>query len=438
MEERFKEVLNKLSGDRKGSDIILAVSGGIDSVVMAYLFRTCAVPFAIAHCNFQLRGDDSLQDEEFVLALGEKMEAKVLLKRFETEKFASEHGVSIQMAARDLRYEWFKELAAEFNSKIAIAHHANDIAETMLFNLAKGTGLAGLHGIAQDDGIFFRPMLWAKKIEIDAFAIEKKIEWREDSSNESEKYMRNIIRKNIIPELERVNPAFITTNLRNAARIKDAEEFVRYAIAQLGLAEEKDGNICINKKVLMKLPGRRAVLYQLIKSYGFSYDQVVSIEKSQEHVGAVFIANDWVLNIDRENLIISKNDQVSVERFVKIDDKTLDFDGFSLKAEVKDANGYLIKNDNQVAALDLERLSFPLLIRNWQQGDHFIPLGMQGKKKVSDFLIDEKIPVNLKRNILVLVSREEVVWIIGYRISDQYKITSRTSTVYHVEMTIDL
>jgi len=238
--------------------------------------------------------------------------------------------------------------------------------------------------------------------------------------------------------LERVNPAFISTNLRNAARIKDAEEFVQYAIAQLDLVKKKDGIILINKKILMEVPGRRAVLYQLIKSYGFSYDQVVSIEKSHENVGAVFMANDWVLNIDRENLIISRNDQNGVERLAKIDDKTLDFDGFSLNTELKDADEYIIINDNQVAALDLERLNFPLLIRNWQQGDYFIPLGMKGKKKVSDFLIDEKIPVNLKRNILVLVSKEDVVWIIGYRISDQYKITSRTRTVYHIEMATDL
>ncbi|RLD25233.1 MAG: tRNA lysidine(34) synthetase TilS [Bacteroidetes bacterium] len=430
MEQRFREVFKILSVGEATSPTILAVSGGIDSVVMAYLFQASEIPFSIVHCNFQLRDEESDIDEKFVVDLGEEMEAEVMVKRFETEKYAIDNGVSIQMAARDLRYEWFNELATKNDSKVAIAHHANDVAETMLYNLTKGTGLAGLHGIAEDDGIFIRPMLWAKKEEIEDFARDNGIDWRDDSSNESEKYMRNIIRKKVVPELERVNPAFISTNLRNAARIKDAERFVQHSINQLAIAEEKDGHIYIKKDALFRLPGSRSVLYQLINDYGFSYDQVISIEKSQERVGAIFITKNWILNIDRDYLIISKSEGNPIERLVHLEEHLIDLEEITLKAEVKNADGYSIKYDNQVAALDLEKLNFPLLVRNWQQGDSFSPLGMQGKKKVSDFLIDEKVPVNLKRKILVLISGNEVVWVVGHRISEHFKITPQTKEVY--------
>ena len=432
MEQRFKALLNKLSGNKKWPHTILAVSGGVDSMVMAYLFRDCGMPFSLAHCNFQLRGDESVLDEEFVVTLGKEIEVKVLVERFETEKYAAEKGISIQMAARDLRYNWFAKLAEDFNAKIAVAHHANDIAETMLFNLAKGTGLAGLHGIAEKDGIIIRPLLWANKEDIVEFAQKRGIVWREDHSNASEKYMRNIIRKKVVPELERVNPSYIATNLRNATRIREAEEFIEYAIEQLGLIEKKDGHIYISKKALLKLPGRHAVLYQLISSYGFSYDQVTSIISS-ERAGAIFVANHWVLNIDREYLIISKNEENIIEQWIGREDDIFEFKSFSLETAVLEAAAYNILPDSEVAALDLDKLTFPLLIRTWRNGDHFIPLGMQGKKKVSDFIIDEKIPVNLKQQILVLVSDEDIAWIIGYRLNDNYKITPQTRRVYQLK-----
>ena len=433
MEVRFKAVLKKLSGDKERSHTILAVSGGIDSVVMAYLYHDYDIPFSIAHCNFQLRAEESLRDEEFVKALGEKMGVKVLVKQFETENYADEKGVSVQMAARDLRHNWFKELAVEFDAKIAIAHHANDVAETMLFNLTKGTGLAGLHGLAEDDGVIIRPLLWAKKDEIIDFAKKRNIKWREDHSNESEKYMRNIIRKKVIPELERVNPSFVDTSLRNASRIKDAEEFIRFSIEQLGLIEDRSGHVYIDKKGLLKLTGSRAVLYQLINSYGFSYEQVISIIKSHERAGAIFIASNWVLNIDRDYFIISKNSENLIELFVKKEDKIVEFESFSLQIIEQEAEGYQIIPDMNLAALDIDKLTFPLLIRNWRQGDYFSPLGMSGKKKVSDFMIDEKIPVNIKRDTLVVLSGDDIVWVLGWRISDYHKITSDTRKIYQLE-----
>ena len=433
MEQRFKAVLNNLSDEQNRPNTILAVSGGIDSVVMAYLYHDYGTPFTIAHCNFQLRAGESMNDEEFVKALGKIFGVKVMVQRFETGNYAAEKSISIQMAARDLRYQWFKELTSEFDARIAIAHNANDVAETMLYNFTKGTGLAGLHGIAESDRDIIRPLLWAKKNEIVEYAEKRSVEWREDRSNESEKYMRNIIRKKVVPELERVNPSFVDTSLRNAMRIKDAEEFIRFGVEQLGIFEDREGHIYIGKKRLLKLPGSRAVLYQLINSYGFNYEQVISIINSNERAGAIFTSGNWVLNIDRDHFILSRNKQNLTERLVSLEDSFTRLGAFSLQTSVLAAEEYHIIPDEKIAALDYDKLTFPLLLRNWHQGDNFKPLGMAGKKKVSDYLIDKKVPVNLKSNILVMLSGNDIVWIVGRRIDDRYKISSATKTVYQLE-----
>ncbi len=437
MEQRFKEGLTKLLNRQAPGQTILAVSGGIDSVVMAYLYHAGNIPFSIAHCNFQLRGKESTIDQEFVQALGDKLEARVFVENFDTEKFAKEKGISMQMAARKLRYRWFARLAVDFEAKIAIAHHANDVAETLLFNLTKGTGLAGLHGIADKDGYIIRPLLWAKKTEITDYAGEKGIIYREDQSNESEKYMRNIIRKKVIPELERVNPSFVTTSLRNAARIKDAEKFIHHAIQQLGISDERDGHYYINKEALRHLPGSRAVLYELIHTYGFNYEQVIAIESSMSNTGAIFSTDEWVLNIDRDHLVISKHEHVLIEQLISQEEEITDFETFELRAAVIAADGYQLNPKPQVAAFDLDKLNFPLKVRNWQRGDYFIPLGMDGKKKISDLLIDEKIPVNLKRNTMVVLSGNNIIWVIGLRIDNRYKLTPATKSVYQLEQIIN-
>jgi tRNA(Ile)-lysidine synthase len=433
VKERFQQELDRLGGDDSLPKTILAVSGGIDSVVMAYLYQQSEVSYSIAHCNFQLRGKESEKDEEFVLALGDRFGVKVFVERFETEEYGTEKGVSVQMAARDLRYAWFRRLSNDFEAKIAIAHHANDVAETMLFNLAKGTGLAGLHGIAEHDGIIIRPLLWARREEIEDYARRENIAWREDLSNESEKYMRNIIRKKVVPELERVNSAFIATNMRNAARIRDAERFIEHSIEQLGIIESRAGSIYIDKHRIAGLPGCEAVLYQLIKDYGFSYDQVKSITKSLGSVGAIFASDNWILNVDRAHLIITKKEGGLEERTIGQEEHIVNFGTFSLQMEQVPVAGYTIVSDYTVAAFDLEKLTFPLRVRSWQKGDGFIPIGMKGRKKVSDLLIDEKIPVSLKRDIPVLISGADIAWVVGMRIDDRFKITADTKTVCQIK-----
>ena len=433
MEQRFVAILDKLIGADSATQCILAVSGGIDSVVMAYLFKVSTRPFSIAHCNFQLRGQESDKDEDFVKSLAEKLGVEIFIKRFETSNYAIERGMSIQMAARELRYEWFEFLARDNQAKLATAHHANDVAETMLFNLAKGTGIAGIHGIAESDGFVIRPMLWAKKYEFEAYADEHKIDWREDQSNESEKYMRNIIRLKVIPELERVNPSFVDASLRTTSRLKASEDFIHFAIEQLGLVEERDNDIYIKVEELKGLPGLESVLYQLIKHYGFNYDQAKSIEKSLGNSGAIFNTNEWTLNIDRDHLIISRQKDNRIEILIDREAENIKLESGNLNIDLYSSDDFTFNKNPEVAALDYDKLTFPLLLRNWRQGDFFVPLGMRGNKKISDFLIDLKISVTNKSKILVLLSEDEIVWVVGLRINEHYKITSQTKNIYQIK-----
>ena len=432
VEARFTSGLAEIHADAPDSRTILAVSGGVDSVVMAHLFKATGRPFLIAHCNFQLRGDDSMADEQFVVALGEELGARVLVKRFATTAYATDQGVSVQMAARDLRYAWFKTLAKEHRAKIALAHHANDVVETMLFNLAKGTGLPGLHGINARDNLVIRPLLWATKAEILDYARRNKLVWREDVSNASEKYMRNLIRQQVVPQLERINPDLAAAGLRTANRVANAEAFVQYAINSLALADDRQGHLYIDKQKLAGLPGRETVLYYLLHDYGFNYDQVAAIFASLDRSGAVFVAREWQLNIDRDYLLLSRHQAAEMTAVIKQDDRNIAVPGGQSQMAIYEKQDYTITNDANIAALDLAKLSFPLYLRPWQQGDYFVPLGMQGKKKISDFLIDRKVPVNLKKEVLVLMSGDEIAWVVGHRLDNRYKITGSTRQVWQI------
>ncbi|MEN8249760.1 MAG: tRNA lysidine(34) synthetase TilS [Bacteroidota bacterium] len=433
MEDQFYSVINDLIDAKSGGTSILAVSGGVDSVVMAQLFYDHKLPFILAHCNFQLRGEDSEKDEQFVKELASKMSVEVMVKRFETASYANDNGISIQMAARDLRYNWFKQLAEELNTKVAIAHNANDVVETVLFNLSKGTGIAGLHGIAKVEKHFIRPLLWAKREGILSYAENKNLDWREDISNQSEKYMRNLVRKSVIPQFERINPSFLDSILKTTSRLKEVEEFFQNTIDNLSLVYEKEGHIFISKEKLLKLPGLGAVLYYLLSPYGYNFDQTDSIIKALDSQGAMFYSGDWMLNIDREELILSKNAGDFSDIIIAKEDSSIQLDNGYLEIDIIDRGDFRMNTSASVANLDLDKLVFPLLVRSWREGDRFQPLGMKGKKMVSDFLIDEKVPLNFKKNQLVLVSDNNIPWVIGQRIDDRYKTTPDTNKIYRLQ-----
>ncbi len=417
--------------------VLAGVSGGIDSVVLAHLLHEAGIPFAIAHCNFRLRGSDSDGDEVFVKNLAKQLGVEIFVRRFDTRKFAEKHGISIQMAARELRKEWFGSLMKnEGFDTIATAHHLNDSLETVLFNLAKGTGIAGLKGIPPRQGNYIRPLMFATRQMIEKYANSHGIAWREDRSNETVKYHRNLIRHEVIPVLKKINPALESTFVHSMEKIIAASSVFNEVVHEKKaiLLESTGRGYRINKNKLLESHEFQIILYEILKPFGFNYSQtfnLVSALRSQP--GKVFESQEYLLTLDREYLFIdpkseNKNGQKSIE------ERTREVTAGRIKLTFEKLNRKDVKlnADSNTAFLDYDKLEFPLVLRPWKKGDFFIPLGMKGKKKVSDFMIDEKIPLNLKNQVMVLQSGKNLVWIAGYRIDDRYKITDKTRRIYKV------
>lgn len=425
--------------------VLLTVSGGIDSVVMAELFARAGLPFAIAHCNFRLRGAASDGDEAFVSSLAETYGVPFFVKKFETEASAREQSISIQMAARELRYKWFRQIAEENDLQyIATAHHMNDVLETMLLNLIRGTGLAGLHGILPRQGKIVRPLLFADKAGIEAFAAGHQLRWRKDSSNEDTKYRRNLIRKEVVPVLEQLNPNLYQTLQLSVERFRASESLQQHIIAQLRRESciRRGNDYFIHLPRLNGLPGLPVILHELIKEYGFTYQQSREIARvlsqDEKKVGRVFDAENYRLNIDRHDLLISPlhKEQDQEEIIIKGDVHRVLTHGAKLKMRVLDAQKYCIMPLKNIAALDHEKLKFPLRMRKWREGDWFYPLGMNAKKKLSDFMIDTKIPLNLKEKVYVLMSGDDIVWVMGHRIDHRFRVTDDTRQVFEITQEI--
>jgi len=417
--------------------ILLAVSGGVDSVVMIHLFKAANFNFAVLHCNFQLRGEESDGDEVFVKALSGECNVPIFVRRFETENYAKNHGISIQMAARELRRNWFDEiLKTEQYDKIATAHHLNDSLETVIFNLTKGTGIAGLQGILPNKDYYIRPLLFATREMIHEYAREKKLEWREDSTNTSVKYSRNLIRHHVIPELKKINPNLEFTFTHSMEKIRAAASIYKNFIAKqkVSLLFPENDVIKINKDELLHMIEPQVVLFDVLEEYGFNYAQVKDILKIfQGQSGKVFNSKTHQLIIDREELIIKKREVGEIaERQIFEHTMEVNLKNGKMTFEIFNGIDFAISPDKNEAALDLEKLQFPLLLRAWKPGDAFYPLGMKHKKKVSDFMIDEKIPVNLKKQTLTLFSNKDLVWLVGHRIDERYKITKETRKILRI------
>lgn len=434
MQGKFLEFIASRRLIDDGEKILLAISGGVDSVCLAYLFHSSPYEFAIAHCNFQLRGDDSDEDEFFVKNLAEKLNVPFHSIRFNTEKRSNEAGISIQMAARELRYEWFDSLIDEFKyHKIATAHHLNDSIETAIFNLAKGTGIAGLRGIKSIKGSVIRPILSATKKEILSFAKTKGYQWREDVSNQSEKYNRNYIRHSIVPKFLEINPSFENGFSETTDRLALAEQGLQLLIQNI---KKQYLNVSDQQVTLAMEPFKEVtdyvLLYELIKPYGFSLRQAKEILGAENTPGKGLLSKDCWLVRDRNQFVITKRFVEVGEIEISTADRELKTTfgryKFDILSEVGD-----IKRSINVAMLDFDTLKFPLKIRSWKEGEKFVPLGMKGKKKVSDFMIDNKIPLNLKKTYKVFTSGEEIIWLVGMRLDDRFKITDKTKKVYQIE-----
>ncbi|MFD2872587.1 tRNA lysidine(34) synthetase TilS [Mucilaginibacter ximonensis] len=424
--------------DHKGA-VLAAVSGGMDSVLMVHLLKAAGYKLAIAHCNFQLRGDEALADQAFVKALAHQNNIPFYTINFNTREYAAQNKMSIQMAARELRYNWFEQLREQHQyAAIALAHHQNDAIETILLNLVRGTGIAGLHGILPKNGWLVRPLLCFTRNEIENLIKDNGFTYVEDSSNASTKYARNKLRHEVIPKLRELNPSLENTFQNNLERFKDLETLLELRTEELAakLLSRAGDETHIAIAEVKKLNPQRLLLYKLLQPYGFN-EAVVNdiISALDKHSGRVFESPTHQLLLDRDKLIITSTDKNAPETINIAEDDTLVHFGSYLLNILHDDAPVIIKDNPMAVSVDAVKLIFPLTIRSWQQSDVFYPIGMKTRKKLSDFFIGLKVPVHQKTQIPLLINGNgEIIWVGGYRPDDRYKVTENTKKVIIFEL----
>jgi tRNA(Ile)-lysidine synthase len=435
MVDRFIQFILKRKLCRKNDKILVAVSGGVDSIVLLDLLVRNGYKTGVAHCNFGLRGKESDGDALFVKRLALKLKVPFHINKFNTKDLAWEKGISIQMAAREQRYNWFEKIRMKHGyGYIATAHNLNDSVETIVFNFIKGTGLKGMTGIPVKAGKVIRPLLFATREIIEAYARDNNLNFRTDSSNKSVKYRRNFIRQKILPEFEKINPGFFDTIRNTIARLEGARSFLDAWLEnnRISFMETRGKDIYLEKDFFIKNK-EPVVLYEVLCPYGFNYDQSVDVfENLSSGTGSMFYTESYVLNNDRSHLIVSSREETVEEYIINKGDSMVTTNRFKLKLEYMTKNQEKLDPDPMVGYFDFDKLDFPLELRTWQEGDWFVPLGMKGKKKLSDFMIDKKIPLNLKKRIMVLLSGGSIVWIAGHRVDERFKLQDSTKKILKV------
>jgi tRNA(Ile)-lysidine synthase len=418
---------------------ILAVSGGVDSVVLVDLFAKTNLDFVIAHCNFKLRGEESERDEQFVKALAVKYAKEIFIKCFDTKTYADEHKVSIQVAARDLRYNWFAELQSTVSNQrltaIVTGHHQNDNIETVLINFFRGTGIQGLTGINSFDSErkILRPLLLFKKEELLQYATDNSLTFVEDSSNTTNKYTRNNFRNQIIPLVKQHFPSAEENLLNNIQRLHEVEllynESVEKYKKSLIVLKGEELHIPIIK--LKKVTTLHTIIWELIKSFNFSASQVNEIIKLLDSNNGSYIQSATNRIIKNRNWIIITplKEEQSLTIIIEKEDKKIEFGNGKIIIEQLQNSTLKPQTSNEVATIDFDTLEFPLLLRKWKQGDYFYPLGMTKKQKLSKFFINQKLSLIQKENVWVIESNKRIVWIVGYRIDNRFKITDLTKVI---------
>jgi len=435
--QRFQQYIQKqFHLHPNNTKLILAVSGGVDSIVSTDLVAKSGFDFIIAHCNFQLRGEESNRDEIFVRSLENKYGKQVLVKTFDTEKYAAENKISIQEAARKLRYGWFDQLIIDngqlknennqqsifniqYSTYLATAHHANDNIETLLINFFRGTGISGLHGIPLKQGKIIRPLLFAKREEILTYAKENNLQWVEDSSNASDKYTRNFFRLQIIPSIKEVYPNVEDNLLHNIERLKETEILYQQAIQQCikKLSEHKGNEVHIPILKLQKTEPLNTIIWEIIKQYNFHTAQIDEVKKLFDAENGSYIASSSHRIIkNRSWLIIAPIETEQAQNIlIEKPDKKIKFESGILESEKLQTTNFKLQTDNSIATLDAKEIKFPLLLRKWKQGDYFYPLGMKKKKKLSKFFIDQKLSKTEKEKVWVVEMNKKILWVIDRR-----------------------
>ncbi|KAA9037742.1 tRNA lysidine(34) synthetase TilS [Ginsengibacter hankyongi] len=461
--QKFIDKIQKENLFQKKDQLLLAVSGGIDSIVLCELCSQAGFEFKIAHCNFQLRGEESERDEAFVKSLGERYSTEIFIKKFDTEKYAEEKKISIQVAARELRYEWFEELIASTTGKlepttkkfsetsnnkhrtlyILTAHHANDNIETLLMNFFKGTGIKGLQGIPVKQRKIIRPLLFAKRGEILAFSKVNSLSFVEDSSNLSDKYTRNYFRNQLIPSIRKVFPEVEDNLLHAIERFKEIGMLYEQAIQlhKKKLLEYKEHEIHIPVLKLLKSIPLKTIIYEIIKEYGFTAhqtDDVLHLLKSES--GKYISSSMYKIIKDRKWIIISPHNSLQAATIlIDKNDNKIVFENGELEISKFVKSDTILSTESSIATLDAKDIIYPLLLRKWKQGDYFYPLGTKnlpagrpGKKKLSRFFIDQKLSLTEKEKIWVIESNKRIIWVVGKRIDDRFKITGSTTNVLKI------
>ena len=472
MLDQFQAYINRYHLIAEGDRLVLALSGGIDSMVLADLLRKAKVEFVVAHCNFHLRGEESDGDEKFVRDYAERNDIQCFVKSFDTEQYAAKQGISIEMAARDLRYSWFEELRQQLHyDKIVVAHHADDQAETFFINLLRGAGLRGLKGMQPQNGVIIRPMLWASREQIRQYAVENQITWREDHTNAETIYLRNKIRNQLLPVFDELHPEARQGLYKSLEHLSSENELYRELLNEkLSQIVEQDVDVqrfpysafldcfvprkskirrsqCAKRLSETKVPepavaehGRSVegpttfqLLFEWLRQYGFNTDQCRFIyEALGTGIGNQYCSPTHKVIVGRDSLQLSElKENISEEIHIEIGEKEvfspihLRFSSFEKTAD------FVINKSSNVAQLDADKIQFPLTLRHWRHGDRFHPLGMKGSKLLSNFFVDQKFTEWEKQNVWLLVSADgDILWVVGYRIDDRFKIGKLTQTVF--------
>ncbi|ESU28269.1 tilS protein [Flavobacterium limnosediminis JC2902] len=433
MLQKFQNHLNKNLPFLKGKKLLLAVSGGIDSMVLVELLHHLKFDISVAHCNFNLRGDESDGDTEFVKSTCEKYSIKFYVKHFETKEYANLHKLSIQVAARQLRYDWFNELLEKKGfDYLLTAHHLDDSVETFLINFTRGTGLEGLTGIPQQNEKIVRPLLIFTREDIEEYSKENNIEWREDSSNASDKYLRNKLRHKVIPILKELNPGFSDSFLQTLENLQQSESMVDDAsrIVYHEVVQDSDNEKRINLSELMMLPNYQAYLYQWLKPFRFTaWKDIYDLVSAQS--GRQVFSEEYRLLKDRDTLILAKKNELKLEVYPVYED--VENLNVPLKISVCNKSDFRL-DDKRCIFADKDTLKFPLEFRKWEEGDYFYPFGMTGKKKLSKYFKDEKFSLIDKENTWLLCSDNEVVWVVGKRADRRFSVNETTRNIIKIEL----
>ncbi|WP_276503715.1 tRNA lysidine(34) synthetase TilS [Terrimonas pollutisoli] len=436
---QFKNYISSNDLFSSKDKLLLAVSGGIDSVVLCELCKQAGYEFGIAHCNFQLRGEDSERDERFVGGLAAKYGVNFHVIKFDTKDIAKERRVSTQEAARGLRYEWFEKIRAEKGYQfILTAHHADDNIETVLMNFFRGTGIKGIRGIEPKHEHIVRPLLFARRKDLEGFLKESNLAFVQDYTNQHDDYTRNYFRNQLIPLIEKSFPGVNENMIANISRFREVEQLYQQAVAvhKKKLVEQEANEIHLPVLKLKKTPSLHSVLYEIIKEYGFTAHQLPDIMNLLDSDSGKYVQSPSHRIIkNRQWLIIAPNetnkgdiviiDAVGNWQFA-IGNLQLET---TLIANTSAIAHYQLQTANSVALLDADKIKFPMLLRKWKQGDYFYPLGMMKKKKLSRFFIDRKLSKTDKENAWVIEMDKKIIWVVGYRIDERFKITDNTKTV---------